>query len=81
MAIEVGNVFEGRVTCVKPVSYTHLAAFWCGAAGVPELRRRVQRRRGAAVVHGVDSPDPPPQCPQRDAQHPGGAKGCLLYTS
>ena len=31
------------------------AAFWCGAAGVPELRRRVQRRRGAAVVHGVGS--------------------------
>lgn len=31
------------------------AAFRCGAAGVPELRRRVQRRRGAAVVHGGGS--------------------------
>ena len=38
-------VRAGRLLC-------RTCCFWCGAAGVPALRRRVQQSGRAAVVHG-----------------------------
>ncbi len=58
------------------------AAFRCGTAGVSELRRRVQRRRGAAVVHGAGSLCSRP-LHRRGAGHPAagagaGDRGCFV---